>query len=497
MAGVGFELKKVFAGKSLSSKVLGYSCAAVIVSGPMFLVTGMLLVLQQISYRSSDENWVLLLTMITYAMIGSLLSSSLMTHVAARWSADAIYRDDMGRVLPSLYGSEVIIVLVCGTIYGLIISTAEVPLEVKIVNWLAWLSITTVYNELGFMTAIKKFMNVIVTFIAGIAVTVISALIFTTVMKIEVLVGIQFSIFLGFGVISCGYAFCLHREIPGGYGSYFRFAEYFDNYPELLFCGFFTMATCFVHVVVMWFGNYGNHITGLLYSSPVYEASTFYAYLVSVPTSILFVVSIETNFYSKFRSYFFTVSQNGLLKDISRARDVMIETLKNELLRLELVQVVFLMAYMALMRFYLSLIGFTQTILVMFFLLCIGYAAEGIGSSFALLLLYFDDRKGSVLVSFSSFVVTLAVSVLTLDNPSLYGLGMTCGGLTMLILGAVRLIYYVGNLDEHVFSSQPIFMVEKKDWFVRHILRLDEKQLKREENYVIFAKEDAEEGADR
>ena len=47
MAGIGFELKKVFRGGSIFAVLRGYSLAAVVTEGPMVLMIVLLLTLQQ------------------------------------------------------------------------------------------------------------------------------------------------------------------------------------------------------------------------------------------------------------------------------------------------------------------------------------------------------------------------------------------------------------------------------------------------------------------
>ena len=54
MAGIGFELKKVFRGGSIFAVLRGYSLAAVVTEGPMVLMIVLLLTLQQLldDYRA-------------------------------------------------------------------------------------------------------------------------------------------------------------------------------------------------------------------------------------------------------------------------------------------------------------------------------------------------------------------------------------------------------------------------------------------------------------
>ena len=486
MAGIGFELKKVFKGNSISKKLWGYSCASIVVGGPTILVIIVLVALESIAGSSADASWDILLALITYAMIGALLVASILTQILARWSADHLFTKEYDRVLPANYGAFLMLVVPFGILAAGLLCTADaVALHDKILTWLTWALMTMIYIHMGSITAIKKYVSLVIWFSLGAAAVILSALLFIRVLHMSNVTAILLAMFIGYGIIFVGYTYSLHTEFPPGHGSIFRFAEYLDKYKSLLICGFFGIAASFVHIIIMWFfGDYGEQVTGLFYHARVYDVSSFYAFLVAIPTNVLFVVSMETRFYEKFRAYFSAVSSNGTLDDVRTARRNMVHALKSELVRLELIQLIVLIAYMAVMRFYLETIGFTQTILILFFLLCIGYAAQGLGASLVLLMLYFDDRKGAAITAVSGFCVSALLTLILAPYPNLYGLSYAVAGLTMFLVGLIRLNYFIIDIDNNVFTRQPIFEFERSNAFLRYVYRLDEKALEKEKAFI-------------
>jgi uncharacterized membrane protein len=368
----------------------------------------------------------------------------------------------------------------------LLLRTADaVALQDKILAWYVWALMTMIYIHMGSITAIKKYVSLVMWFTVGAAAVILSALLFISVCGINNITAVLLAMFIGYGIIFLGYTHSLHTEFPPGHGSLFRFAEYLDKYKLLILCGFFGIATSFAHIVIMWFcSDYGEQVTGLFYHARVYDVSSFYAFLVAVPTNVLFVVSMETRFYEKFRSYFSAVSSNGTLEDVRTTRSNMVHALKNELVRLELIQLIVLIAYMTIMRFYLETIGFTQTLLILFFLLCIGYAAQGIGTSLILLMLYFDDRKGAAITAFSGFCMSVILTLLMASNPHLYGLNFAITGLTMFLVGLLRLNHFIIDVDNYVFARQPIFEIERSNSFRRFIFWLDSRALEKEKKFI-------------
>ncbi len=486
MAGIGFELKKAFKGNSISRKVWGYSCASIVVGGPTILVIVVLIVLEHIANSSTDEGWNVLLALITYAMIGALLTASILTQVLARWSADHLFTKEYDRVLPANYGAFIILIVPFGILAALLLSTADaVTIQDKILSWCVWALMTMIYIHMGSITAIKKYVSLVLWFAIGVIVIILSALLFIHVFHMHHITSILLSLFIGYGLIFIGYTRSLHVEFPPGHGSVFRFAEYMDKYKSLIICGFFGIAMSFVHIIIMWFmSDYSEQVTGLFYRARVYDVSSFYAFLVAVPTNVLFVVSMETRFYEKFRAYFSAVSSNGTLEDINNMRNDMVHALKSELVRLELIQLIVLIAYMALMRFYLETIGFTQTLLILFFLLCIGYAAQGVGASMVLLMLYFDDRKGATITALAGFTASAVMTLIFARLPQLYGLNYAIAGLIMFVVGLIRINFFIKDVDDYVFAHQPIFELERNNVFLRFVYHLDERALEKEKNFI-------------
>jgi len=479
LAGIGFELKKIFQRNSLVSKAYGYSCATVIVSGPTFLAILLLLGLEWIAASGADNSWSVLLSLITYSMLGALLTSSVLGQVLARYTADCLYRNDYGRVMPSLNGAYMVLIIPFGLLYAWIVSTAEtITLTQKILNWCDYALMTFVYLQLGYLTAIKKYKRLLIWFATGILFALLFAWLFIKVFHFSKITAVENALFLGYGIIFTGNSKELYEEFPSGYGSIFKFLEYVVRRFELVICGFFSIATSFVHIILMWFGEYGMEVDGAFRAAPAYDASAFYAFLVQIPVNIMFVVSVEVNFYTRYASYFDAVSLNGTLRDIDRTRSDMMKSLKNELFRLEIIQFVVLLAYMFFMKFYLVTIGFTDSLLVIFYLLCVGYAALGLGVAILLLLLYFDSTKYAAVTAVISFAVCGLVTYLTLHNKLFYGLGLCCGGLVMFLLAAVLLDHYMQDIDNNVFCRQPIFIVEKVNSFIRMLSAHDERMIK-------------------
>ncbi|MEG0766675.1 MAG: exopolysaccharide Pel transporter PelG, partial [Clostridia bacterium] len=230
---------------------------------------------------------------------------------------------------------------------------------------------------------------------------------------------------------------------------------------SLIWIGFFGILGAFIHMILMWYSDeLGSVISGWLRHAPAYDAASFYAFLVSLPTMINFVVSVEVNFYTRYRKYFDAITNGGSLAEIELARTEMIAVLKQEVFQLAQVQVFALIIYMVLMKYYLVTIGFTHDMLSMFRILCVGYSAYAVGNSLMLLQLYFDDRKGAMVTVWTFFIANLLLTAYVRNQASLlYGSGMLIAGCLMYAVGLIRLMHYVREIDYHVYCGQPVLAV--------------------------------------
>ena len=115
MAGVGFELKKVFRENGgLLNSLRGFSLTAVITEGPMILTmvmlwgNRMLLKMNHGTFRQEE----IYLFSITYVMIFSLILSNSVLMFVDRFISDCIYQKKIDSILPSFFGIILVLNLI-------------------------------------------------------------------------------------------------------------------------------------------------------------------------------------------------------------------------------------------------------------------------------------------------------------------------------------------------------------------------------------------------
>lgn len=468
MAGVGFDLKKLFVGSGAIRKVRAYAYASIVCSGTMLLAVVLLLGIQTIAklYGATDRESELLIALMVYALMGSLLLSSVWQILLSRYVADQLFVGALELVMPSLFGSSLLLMVPGGLLYGLFLSSAQaIPLLDRFLNWALFMELITIWLQMTYITAVKDYRRILRVFFAGVvAALLLGGLLLT--LKAPVLTAMMTALVCGYGVMMIGFTRVLLNYFPAGNGSPFAFLQWISKTPELVWIGFFSMAGAFVHLVLMWFSPYGETVEGLFRHASAHDAAAFFAFLITIPANVNFVVSVEVNFYQKYKRYFAAVTDSGTLSELGLARDDMINVLQQEIFKLAQLQVFFMVAYSVLMRYFLETIGFTNQMIGMFQMMCIGYSAYAVGNSLMLLQLYFNDRRGALMTSFVFFSTNFVITLFTMQgSPSYYGIGLAIAGAAMYVAGLLRLMTYVRKIDYHVFCGQPMLAHQKTGRF--------------------------------
>src|SRR5512142_41394 len=107
MAGIGFELKRLFGKKGLILNLRANLYASMVVAGPALLGVGLLVGLNWLAYLAGSprHDRDLVVVVVTYSILFPLLLTSFLSFVLTRYVADMMYENKLQRVLPSMYGA--------------------------------------------------------------------------------------------------------------------------------------------------------------------------------------------------------------------------------------------------------------------------------------------------------------------------------------------------------------------------------------------------------
>lgn len=460
MAGIGFELRKLYEGKNPFLKVAAYQCASIVCSGPllfsMFMLTAILF-LTNAGFSSLPERN-LLICLLTYSMIASLLVSAPFMLVINRYVADMIYEKRHARILPSFFGYSTLLMVLGGILYGIYLSCCGISLELRVLSLILFLELTVVWAEIPFLTAIRNYKGILLGFICSFILgTSLGA--FLVIWGLPPVQSMIFGIVIGYGVMLTWYLVLLLRAFPQGEGSSFAFLRWLDRYPALSLIGILQVMGLFGHQALMWFSPLSEQVAPLLYWAPHYDVPTFLAFLTTLVTTISFTMTVEVRFYPKYRAYFDHLNKKGTKSDIDLAQKDMMHTLSRELYSTALKQCLVTALCIVLSSTLLPLLnlGLTSDMIAIFQVLCIGYAFFAIGNMIMLIQLYFSGFRQAVISmilfacgSIAGTLCAIFLGVLWYGYGFLLGAGFYCFSSWFL------LERYMRNVGFRILSAQPI-----------------------------------------
>lgn len=471
MAGIGFELKKMFSKKGFFSMLKAYGYAGIVCVGPMLLGIVLLLGIRVLAGigGATEEEQELLNCMVTYTLLSSMILTNTFSLVTTRFTADQLYMEKKRTILPSLWGSVSVMLVSGGIVYGIFLLCSGVPFLYQTLCLWLFGELVLVWMEMNYLTAIKDYQGILVTFGLALAVSWIAGY-GLLLAGMEPVAAMLLAVGIAYGLMAVLYYYLLVKYFPQGNVTAFCFLEWFDKYPELAFLGFALSMGLFGHLVIMWTSPLKEQVQGLFYGAPMYDIPGLLAFLSILVTTISFVTSVEVNFYPKYRNYFSLFNDGGSLMDIRQAekemRSVLLQELTCTFAKQFFATIVFILAGTFLLP-YLPL-GMNEDMLGIYRVLCIGYAFYAMGNCTMLIQLYFADNKGACISGTVFMAVSCTATWLLKDgNVKYYGVGFLAGGVAFLFTALGLLRAYLRKLMYHVLCSQPIVVEVRQGMFTK------------------------------
>lgn len=470
MAGVGFELKKLFKSKEgYIDSIKAYSISAIVTEGPMILCIIMLLALRQliVSFKGAYLDRDIFVITITYTMIFSMIFSNTVNLFISRYISDCIYQRRFDEILSAFYGTVTLLLLLGGTVSGIFLITLELDAIYKIIMFIQFNIVMISWVQLTFLSALKKYNKILLGFFVAVIVAILLAL-GLMFAGINPLLAALLSSTTGYFIIITFFMIEIVSYYPKGNINMFKIIGAVDQYKILLLIGLFMTLGLFGHNFLMWFGKYSQLVLNKLRYCMLYDVPTFYGSMSIIFMLVIFTVSLETNFYTKFSEYFNAILYGGRYKDMQSAYENMTEVLMKEILKMCQIQIFFTIGICIFGVTYLQMVGMDSNMAEIFRILVFGYYFYGIERSIVIILLYFDDREGALLVNVVFLVTSIVFSMffnsLGLDY---YGVGFLVSTFATAVIAMLRLKVYLNDIDYNIFCKQPIFAQSNRGAFTR------------------------------
>ena len=479
MAGIGFELKRLFHKKGVLNTTKAYGYATVICAGPMLLGVILLLGIMALCtiFNTATANRELLICMITYTLLASVTVTSFFSMVVTRYVADMLFEEENQAVLPCFWGSTVIMMAVGSILYGIFLLFSGASLVQGLLCFVLFGELIIVWNAMSFLSAIKDYKGIFLSFLTSVAVSILLGALLLW-LKFPVVEALLFAVSVGYGIMLVWDVILLHRYFPHTSLGAFTFLKWIDAFLPLALSGLFMNIGMFSHLVIMWFSDIKVHVHGLFYGAPWHDVPALLAFMTALMTTVNFVVSVEVNFYPKYRNHYSLYNDKGTIKDILQSEKEMLDTLKTEIFYTSLKQLLFTAGCIALGGYLLDLLplGFNEIMRGYFRTLCVAYGLYAIGNMLMLILLYFTDYKGACVTTAIFAVSTILLTLVSLLFSNVYyGFGFLIAAMIFVLVTALRLDYFTKKLPYYILSVQPLVAEDRSGLFARLGVFLEDK----------------------
>ncbi|WP_214802582.1 MULTISPECIES: exopolysaccharide Pel transporter PelG [unclassified Exiguobacterium] len=462
MAGIGFKLQKLFQEDYFSARLKAYAFAGLVTSGPWLIVIVTIALTQwlttYLSIASFEERTTFNLT-ISYCFIFSQVILGIQQLVVTRYLADCFYEKRYKEIFPTFIGMTKMTIAIAAVFYVIFLTFSELPFLSNLLILILFLTINLIWVQFLFLSAAKFYQAVAYSFLGGAAVSIISVLLidrflmpyltapFATSMALTAGFTLGMLVTL-FGLFTAMLLTFPNRETKDP----FSYLSYFDRHPALFWTSFLYNIGVWVSNWVIWFSEGGAVHLGTFRYHPVYDTAIFLSYLTVIPTMTIFVISVETRFYERYRVFYGYVNEGGTLQQINKAKGAMLLILRQELQRLVRNQGLFTLFVLIFASTLLSSLALSKETISIFQMTTIGAFSNAMVLVLTLLLLYFEDQRGACITSLLFFAVNgvFAVALAPFGYDG-FGLSFALGSTVTFAYALIRLIQYVNEIDYHTF----------------------------------------------
>jgi polysaccharide biosynthesis protein PelG len=456
MAGIGFRLKRLTADDSATGWLRAHVYAAVVTSGPWLLSICTLAALAVLGggvVGASDQD--LFRSMVVYTYTFSLITTGGVQMVITRHVADELYGRYLAALRPlfrwTIGATALGHALLAALFYGL---APDLAPAIRLLGVVLYVVVGCTWIAMIFLGTAHDYRSVAVGFLAGSTVSVGLALLLGGHGGLAgYLGGFVLGQITTFFVLSAR----IDREVPTrSTPQGWRLLRSFRRYAILAVAGVVYHCAIAADRLVFWASDAGWRVGSWFYGS-VYDAPLFLAYLSILPSLAVFLVSVETDFYDRYREYYGVVTKHGTLRQVLEAKSAMAGSLRESVRRLLVVQAPVTLALMALAPWIVAAMRMERMQISILRLALVGAAIHVLTLFGSIVLLYFDRRRAVVEVCLVFLASNVLFTLASLgDGPRFYGFGYPIAAMVACAWAYRRIEETLADLEYLTFAAQPM-----------------------------------------
>jgi polysaccharide biosynthesis protein PelG len=337
VAGIGFELEKLFEKDTYTAEFSAYMAAGLILAGSwVFSVLAIIVITIYSTAELTARNQSLLLVITTYSYAGAMLVTSLLSIPVTRFIADRLYLGEADAFGPS-YAAYCLVHWIAAVLIGAVFYGLN-PLSgtLKLLGMLLLVACTQVWLSANFIGLLRAYAFVAFSFLIGYGLATAAAVFLGRAYGLE---GYLAGFTLGMSVLALLLTGHLQLEFAYPRATNFGFLALVLQRPALALIGLFLALGTWIDKLVFWVSESHAHaVTPYLRFYPPYDMSFFLGYVTVIPAYAHFLLRIETSFARHVRHIYSSLVSREPYDRIETGKIRLVETMNGDFLGLLKVQ---------------------------------------------------------------------------------------------------------------------------------------------------------------
>ncbi len=453
MAGIGFVLRKLARQDNLLGLARAYTHSALAATGPwLFTLFALASIMSIAKEHLVDLELLNFRTIIVYNFSFSLVLSGPFFMVATRFLADQIHDKDVSRAPGMLIGvllTMFVLWMPCVILFYL--KCTEFEALTVILTVLNFFLISCIWVVSVFVTALKNYRAVTMSFVIGLSIAVLLSKWFSSYYGMD---GALIAFNIGLTTVFSLLMARVFAEYPYKLVDSLCFLSYFKKYWEIALGGLLYNMAIWIDKWMMWFSDDAIVMENGLVMYPDYDSAMFLAFLTVVPSMAVFIFSVETNFYEQYLRFYRDIKNRATFRKIEKNHMAVMASIFSSARNFLFLQggICLITIFMAPSLFEFFSINFEQ--LGMFRYGVLGALFHVLTMFLIILLSYFDNRKMVFLLQILFLLCNAGLTWFFMDKGfEFYGYGYFLSSLIVFIFSAFLTVGYVMKLPYHTFIT--------------------------------------------
>ncbi len=467
MAGIGFELKKIYRKEGISRALLGAVYSSIVTIGPTIVIIAVIIALYVILKLSGVgifEREVLSDT-ILYVFIFSVILTSPFNSVFSRYLADKFYNEEYDDILCSYYsGIMLVSIIAMAVAIPVMLSMyfrGGLDIFYILTTYVFWASAVILFFSITYLHATKDYKVIAIFYLCGMAAGGILACVLYFLAHWDQRHSIITGLAAAFFIIAVSEFTYIRRYFRGNGKNYTECLKYIWRHKMIFLTNLFYITGLYIHNFFFWTIPGRLFIANTFYSHMNYDMATCLAMFTNISTTIIFTVIAETRFHESYQDYMESVI-GGTYRKIQKQKRIMFRVMSQQLGQVFSLQIAITCVIFLILIIFGVRIGFSSMTMQIYPILAVAYLGVFIMYCNIVYMYYFEDTLGSMLTGLIFMVTTLiGAFVASHFYVTFYGAGLFFGMLAGWIFSYLRLRSVERDFDAHIFCRYKLINTMK------------------------------------